>query len=303
MEGVNGVDYLGWELERQQEALLALLGSGKPENTFGEDHSAWEESSGWGGELPTGGTRRSPEDLEKAQKRGSGESGRYAAGRGEAEGPPVGTSGFWGMVREAAEDRLGGENGIPDTPVSAREGDRYAEAEVPARERRSAETSGSLLPQRYASEEIRRTSRVGTGGAAELRGPSGGQRGREVEWETAADFAAEAELAAGTTRGRRAERNSAAAGPLMGEEKTPLPGESSGRDAGAIFDLVGRSETLRPGGDKWTKAAGQGGRLSRSLPWSGGWESTVLQAEDGAKALSRAVQRDARRYDGGFTIY
>lgn len=26
-------------------------------------------------------------------------------------------------------------------------------------------------------------------------------------------------------------------------------------------------------------------------------------AEDGARALSRAVQRDARRYDGGFTIY
>lgn len=52
-----------------------------------------------------------------------------------------------------------------------------------------------------------------------------------------------------------------------------------------------------------TGAAGPGERLSRTLPWREGWESPALRAEDGAKALSRAVQRDARRYDGGFTIY
>lgn len=36
---------------------------------------------------------------------------------------------------------------------------------------------------------------------------------------------------------------------------------------------------------------------------SGGAWYGALRAEDGAKALSQAVQRDARRYDGGFIIY
>ena len=31
--------------------------------------------------------------------------------------------------------------------------------------------------------------------------------------------------------------------------------------------------------------------------------AAALRAEEGARALSRAVQRDARRYDGGFTVY
>lgn len=44
-------------------------------------------------------------------------------------------------------------------------------------------------------------------------------------------------------------------------------------------------------------------RFGRGGPWGGGGVSTALQAEDGAKALSLAVQRDARRYDGGFGLY
>ena len=37
--------------------------------------------------------------------------------------------------------------------------------------------------------------------------------------------------------------------------------------------------------------------------YGGGWGSAALREEEGAKALSRAVQRDARRYDGGFSLY
>ena len=44
-------------------------------------------------------------------------------------------------------------------------------------------------------------------------------------------------------------------------------------------------------------------RFSRDGPWDGGGTSAALRAEDGAKALSLAVQRDARRYDGGFGLY
>ena len=52
---------------------------------------------------------------------------------------------------------------------------------------------------------------------------------------------------------------------------------------------------------------GWGGRretgLARSLPWGAGWASPARQAGEGAKAQSRGVQRDARRYDGGFFLY
>ena len=33
------------------------------------------------------------------------------------------------------------------------------------------------------------------------------------------------------------------------------------------------------------------------------YERTVMEADTGAKELSRSIQRDARRYDGGFSIY
>lgn len=53
-------------------------------------------------------------------------------------------------------------------------------------------------------------------------------------------------------------------------------------------------------------AADGGGRIletgRRGAPWERS-ASAALQAEDAARALSQVVQRDARRYDGGFTIY
>ena len=79
------------------------------------------------------------------------------------------------------------------------------------------------------------------------------------------------------------------------------PGERAGKPAGAAASGLGG------GGTAFSVPGVRGGReetrLSRSLPWGEGWESPALRAEDGAKALSRAVQRDARRYDGGFFLY
>ena len=68
---------------------------------------------------------------------------------------------------------------------------------------------------------------------------------------------------------------------------------------------------LRRGGGGVTELWGQDGLLVLSegegtggtAPWGSGWGTAEARTEDGAKALSRAVQRDARRYDGGFTIY
>ena len=309
------MDYLGWELERQRAALWALLGGGETEggDVSGEESPAWEEFSGRDGEAPAEGTRRSSESLEKARKRGSGRTGRYAAGGGEAGGPLAGAPGAWEMVREADWAALAGESDGPEPPVSGAL--QSGEAGAPARGRRGAETGVSPLSRRYVPEEMRRTPRIGTGGAAELRGASGGQRGYEEEWETAAGTGPEAEMAAGAARGRRAGEGSAEWGPAVEADRVLSPRERTGGGGmagGAVRGVSGEASAaisrdgagmVRSAGGSPAGAAGRGEQLFRVLPWGEGWESPALRAEDGAKALSRAVQRDARRYDGGFTIY
>lgn len=83
------------------------------------------------------------------------------------------------------------------------------------------------------------------------------------------------------------------------------PGLRGGKTAGgaSASTVRGGGGALYAGGEGFPAAAGRGEPLLPFLPWSGGWESAALQAEEEARALSRAVQRDARRYNGGFTIY
>ena len=305
------VDYLGWELERQRAALWALLGGGETEEreASGEKSPAWEEFSGWEDQAPADGTRRSPESLEKARRRGSGRTGRYAAGRGEAGGPLMGAPGAWEMVQEADWTALaGGSDGLP-VSVALQSG----EAGSPARGRRDAETGVSPLSRRYAPEERRRTPRIGTGGAAGLRGSSSGQRDYVEEWETADGTGAEA--AAEAAGKRRTGEDFAEWGPAVESDRVLSPREKTGGGGmagGAVRGVSGEVSAaisrdgagmIWPIGGGLAGTAGRGERLSRALPWGEGWESPALRAEDGAKALSRAVQRDARRYDGGFTIY
>lgn len=289
------MDYLGWELERQRAALRALLGGGEPE----EGEASGEEPSAWGGEAPEDGTRRSPASLDAARERGLGRTGRYAEGREEAGGPLMGAPGVWEAVREAEQAALARGSGGPARLASAELPDE--EAGFPARGRRGAETGASPRSRRYAPERIWRRPRIGTGGAAELRGFSGGQGDDEEKRETAA----EAEMAAGAAGGRRAGEDLAGWGPAVEAGGAPSPGERSGGGAagGDAPVSVSRDGAGMARGDGLTGTAGRGGRRSRSFPWGEGWESPALRAEDGARALSRAVQRDARRYDGGFTIY
>lgn len=78
-----------------------------------------------------------------------------------------------------------------------------------------------------------------------------------------------------------------------GEAWAAMDGEpGGGTAAGRDFSPVSQAEretVPEPGG----RSGGWG-------PWGGG--EAAFRAEDGARALSQAVQRDARRYDGGFSI-
>ena len=68
----------------------------------------------------------------------------------------------------------------------------------------------------------------------------------------------------------------------------PGGGTAAGRDYSPVSQAE-RETVPEPGG----RSGGWG-------PWGGG--EAAFRAEDGARALSQAVQRDARRYDGGFSI-
>lgn len=308
MEGVRNVDYLGWELERQRAALWALLGGGRAE----DGEAPGEEDTAWEGKALPGGRRRSPAGSGTARGNAVPQSaGRYAAKEGaEAGGPLVGAPGAWETVLAAEKAlRPAGEAGAWETPVGPWEGIFGAEAEFPARKgggtgagfspRRDGGTGAGFSPRKdggtevlaFAAsrqkEEAQGPAGEGTGSRTALEGPSAR---REAGAGETAEAAVAAETAAG---GRRA------------GEAGPASLRKSGGDAGGVSIPARRdgAGTARLGGGGLDGAPGRETRLSRPLPWGEGWESPALRAEDGARALSKAVQRDARRYDGGFTIY
>lgn len=305
MEGVRNVDYLGWELERQRAALWALLGGGRAE----DGEAPGEEDTAWEGKALPGGRRRSPAGSGTAWGNAVPQSaGRYAAKEGaEAGGPLVGAPGAWETVLAAEKAlRPAGEAGAWETPVGPWEGISGEEAEFPARKgggmgagflpRRDGGMGAGFSPRRDEGTEVRAfaASRQkeeahgpageGTGSRTALEGPSGRRE-------------------AGT--GETAEAAETAAGGRRAGEADPASLRKSGGDAGGVSISPRRdgAGTARLGGGGLDGAPGRETRLSRPLPWGEGWESPALRAEDGARALSKAVQRDARRYDGGFTIY
>lgn len=292
------MNYLGWELARQRAALWALLSGEEPGEE--EDSPSREDASARGREAAGVGTRRSPAGLARARGRGAGRAGRYAAGREQAGDPLVGGPGAWEVAREAAGGRLDKAPEDLETPVSAWERVSGQEAGASAQGSGGAEAGGSELSRQWAAEEVRRTPRFGTGGAKEPPEFSGGPGTLEAARKTGAEFAAEARPAA-AAGGSRAGTDSAAGGIAL---DMGLPSElwSGGGKAAGNTSAVMSSGGIGParlGGGGSVITPGQRGH--RVLPWGG--ESAALRAEAEARALSQAVQRDARRYDGGFTIY
>lgn len=298
MEGVRNVDYLGWELERQRAALWALLGGGRAE----DGEAPGEEDTAWEGKALPGGRRRSPAGSGTARGNAVPQSaGRYAAKEGaEAGGPLVGAPGAWETVLAAEKAlRPAGEDGAGEAAEGPWEGISGEEAEFPAR--KGGGMGAGFSPRKDGGTEVRAFAAFRQ--KEEAQGPAGEGTGSRTALEGPS---ARREAGTGETAARRtAEAAETAAGGRRAGEADPASLRKSGGDAGGVSIPPRRdgAGTARLGGGGLDGAPGRETRLSRPLPWGEGWKSPALRAEDGARALSKAVQRDARRYDGGFTIY
>ena len=292
------MDYLGWELERQRAALWALLGGGRAE----DGEAPGEEDTAWEGKALPGGRRRSPAGSGTARGNAVPQSaGRYAAKEGaEAGGPLVGAPGAWETVLAAEKAlRPAGEAGAWETPVGPWEGIFGAEAEFPAR--KGGGTGAGFSPRKDGGTEVR--AFAASRQREEAQGPAGEGTGSRTALEGPS---ARREAGTGETAARRtAEAAETAAGGRRAGEAGPVSLRRSGGAAGGAFIPARRdgAGTARLGGGGLDGAPGRETRLSRPLPWGEGWKSPALRAEDGARALSKAVQRDARRYDGSFSLY
>lgn len=265
-----------WELERQRRALAALLpGNGPAE----EDRESWRrmETGPWqaetAGESIARRAERGTAFSEDAGLPGDlserGETAARMAGQGRVLGvrtPP----GAWERILGAAEETApfgrtaGSLSGFGK--MSWEEHGGFSGVREAARERTGeAPGDGGAWPGRIPGERAER-------GARALEDWSSGVRGRGGE-----------ALFAGMPEGEKTAGRGADTGfPEGGGRRIRTDADEAGAGSAVFRELV---ETVEPAG------------------WGGGLEDGGRQAEDGAKAVSLAVQRDARRYDGGFIIY
>lgn len=281
------MNYPGWELERQRAALAALLLGGRtaegvPAEAGGEWGAgaeaagpAWETGGGFGGRRLDGGNRWSRA------------AGFAAGGQGGAVGTP--NSGR----------RSGRERGF-GTSASAWEALLGAEAAPDVLEWKS--WGGEGLAAVETAGPVQKDGALSGGTGARRDGRDGGRRG--LERKSAAERRFDP-LGAAVFRGAAAESETGGRAAPAGEDGGDL---SAGEHAaGERLELPG---PFRRSGGTAAESLGQDGLTvlyegegtGGTAPWGRG-QGVGTRAEDGARALSRAVQRDARRYDGGFTIY
>lgn len=257
------MDYLGWELERQRAALAALLLGG----------GRPEEEK----RLRDGETRRADGDGFTARETAADET----AGRGENPGAWEALAASQSAVRRASRDRSGTPSGAR-TPVSAWE--RILGAEVKAdRVERSGRDGGPAAPESSGWVLLEET----------MEAP---------ERETGV-WAREPEAL--TERGQRKLARETA-GRRLESSEDGTAGDAPGMMSGG--EPAGDRAAVRGMGRTWAARRGPAERPGEAeAPFGtslwGGRGSAALEAERDARAVSRAVQRDARRYDGGFFIY
>lgn len=263
------MDYLGWELERQREALAALLLGGREIRD---------------GEPTRGGTRQGDTAIPEPDA-GSGQQAlgawearqrRESARAGVVEAPVSAWEAVLGgeEVWAVRQDRENGGAGTTETPVST-----WTIL--------GGEANGRINSEKAAW--LRRSG--GTGAPPESPRPSGGYPARRGIRRIEADLTAQTQAAPAESGGDGAVSSEARAKQDRTTESTvaakyPAP-----------FFIVRRG-----GGSTADALTEDGPAAAGSVSW-GRWGAAALRAEDSAKSLSRAVQRDARRYDGGFNIF
>lgn len=265
------MDYPAWELERQRAVLAALLlGGGRAEE----------------GETPEGEEARTVRRRMAAVRPWGMEAGLPDAGaqrRRDARFP-----GAWKAVRSTGRSFRS-----PPLPAGAWE-----------------EITGAELPDEGEQDGPRPAA------APEAEFPDGGTVVREV-------FQKVPQGLAGTPE----ERGALGRMPAFSREPFGHPGRNSGGGEMPAFpaeagggEAPGKAVSLRRAEGSGTdrrRGGAFGEALKRGTPssfsleteasgtaaWRDGREAAPFQAEDGARAVSRAVQRDSRRYDGGFLLY
>lgn len=204
----------------------------------------------------------------------------------------------WSALRAllpgGGEDREGGRR--PSGPRPAAEAAAGRAGRIPPDAPEDAPAPGA-----WEAVRVARTGRLprGNGGPSgggargweEEPGPSERSGGKWPEGALGAAPRAEGEIAfpPSLRPGREGDFPAAGSAAGGGPEET---GPAGGR-GGAVLEFYDAGGRFFPGGAD--------GAARRGGPWGGG--AAALRAEEDAVALSRAVQRDARRYDGGFNIY
>lgn len=271
------MDYLGWELERQRSALAALLlGSGNTRD---------------GGPVRNG-TRQSD------------------AGTPEPDAGSGPQALAWEAARAVRQDREGGRARTVETPVSVWEAVLGGEAVWTARRGRETGEAGTAEAPAGAWEMILdgqtdvpinseegawlRLS-GGTGVQPKFPRPSAGYVAQWGVRRTGAGPAVDTRDLSSGIRGN-------------GAKDGAVPSETESGRAGAAVDKAdagrfGRFRSVRRSGGSAAGRLDRDKSVVSTAPWGGGRGAAALRAEESARLLSRAVQRDARRYDGGFNIY
>lgn len=265
-----------WELERQRRALAALLpGNGPAE----EGRETWRRTEAGLWQAGTAGER-----IARKTERGASFSEEAGLPEGllETEGTAVRLAGrdrvsrvrtpagAWERILSAAEETAppwrtaGSLSGFGKMTGEERGG--FPGAGEAVRERTwGTPEDGGVWPGRIPGERARQGARAFENWSSDVRGRGGeGPSAGMPEREETAGRGADFSSPEGAGRRIRTDADEA----------------ETGR---AVFREL--AETVEPAG------------------WGGGLEDGGRQAEDGARAVSLAVQRDARRYDGGFIIY
>lgn len=167
----------------------------------------------------------------------------------------------------------------------------------------------ALLTGRETPEEAEDVQTAAFGvERAEPEADPGGATGRERGDSPAAVGRAANALGEAPGSVRAAEADGERSGGTGGPETAEAAGPPEGRPAGTAATRAGRrGRAGGPGVTLWS-AAGDGGAVGDGgVPISRGagpWTADVSErgAAD-ARALSLVFQRDARRYDGGFSLY